>query len=107
VDADQPTQALSTWIAEIATIEVASFCYDQILVVRGDITVVLINPARNPSIFRKRVPIRLWYPSRHLLRHNPLPRSPVRTEKSDSGVLVMKPTNQGMRHDATDPLNRA
>jgi hypothetical protein len=22
-------------------------------------------------------------------------------------VLVMKPANQGMRHDATDPLNRA
>ena len=33
--------------------------------------------------------------------------APVRTENSDSGVLVMKPTDQGMRHDATDPLNRA
>jgi len=32
---------------------------------------------------------------------------PVCTEKSDSGVLVMKPANQGMRYDATDPLNRA
>ena len=31
----------------------------------------------------------------------------VRTEKSDSGVLVMKPANQGVRHDATNPLNRA
>jgi hypothetical protein len=37
---------------------------------------VLINPARNPSIFRRRFPIRLWYPSQHLLRQNPLPRSP-------------------------------
>jgi len=36
---------------------------------------VLINPARNPSIFRRRFPIRLWYPSQHLLRQNPLPRS--------------------------------
>ena len=31
----------------------------------------------------------------------------MRTENSDSGVLVMKPADQGMRHDATDPLNRA
>jgi hypothetical protein len=31
----------------------------------------------------------------------------VRTENSDSDVLVMKPADQGMRHDATDPLNRA
>jgi hypothetical protein len=37
---------------------------------------VLINPARNPSIFRRRFPIRLWYPSQHLLRQNPLPKSP-------------------------------
>jgi hypothetical protein len=36
---------------------------------------VLINPARNPSIFRRRFPIRLWYPSQHLLRQNPPPRS--------------------------------
>jgi len=36
---------------------------------------VLINPARNPSIFRRRFPIRLWYPNQHLLRQNPLPRS--------------------------------
>jgi ABC transporter substrate binding protein len=36
---------------------------------------VLINPARNPSIFRRRFPIRSWYPSQHLLRQNPLPRS--------------------------------
>ena len=35
------------------------------------------------------------------------PIPPVRTEKLDSGVLVMKPANQGMRHDATDPLNRS
>jgi hypothetical protein len=31
----------------------------------------------------------------------------VRTENSDSGVLVVKSAYQGMRHDATDPLNRA
>jgi hypothetical protein len=31
----------------------------------------------------------------------------VCTEKLDSDVLVMKPADQGMRHDATDPLNRA
>ena len=36
---------------------------------------MLINPARNPSIFRRRFPIRLWYPGQHLLRQNPLPRS--------------------------------
>ena len=36
---------------------------------------MLINPARNPSIFRRRFPIRLWYPSQHLLRQNPPPRS--------------------------------
>ena len=36
---------------------------------------MLINPARNPSIFRRRFPIRLWYPSQHLLRSNLLPRS--------------------------------
>src|ERR1700730_4439597 len=36
---------------------------------------MLITPARNPSIFRRRSPIRLWYPSQHLLRLNPLPRS--------------------------------
>jgi hypothetical protein len=31
----------------------------------------------------------------------------VRTEKLDSDVLVMKPADQGMRHDAANPLNRA
>jgi hypothetical protein len=31
----------------------------------------------------------------------------VRTENSDSGVLVMKPADQGLRHDATNPLNWA
>ena len=36
---------------------------------------MLINPVRNPSIFRRRFPIRLWYPGQHLLRQNPLPRS--------------------------------
>jgi hypothetical protein len=36
---------------------------------------VLINPARNQSIFRRRFPIRLWYLSQHLLRQNPPPRS--------------------------------
>ena len=36
---------------------------------------MLINPARNPSIFRRRFPIQSWYPSQHLLRQNPLPRS--------------------------------
>src|SRR5262249_16210518 len=35
----------------------------------------LINPARNQSIFRMRFPIRSWYPSQHLLRQNPLPRT--------------------------------
>jgi len=32
---------------------------------------------------------------------------PVCNENSDSGVLVMQPADQGMRHDATDALNRA
>ena len=36
---------------------------------------MLINPVRSPSIFRRRFPIRLWYPSQHLFRQNPLPRS--------------------------------
>jgi hypothetical protein len=36
---------------------------------------VLINRARNPSIFRRRFPIRLWNPGQHLLRQNPPPRS--------------------------------
>ncbi len=36
---------------------------------------MLINPVRNPSIFRRRFPIRSCYPSQHLLRQNPLPRS--------------------------------
>ena len=31
----------------------------------------------------------------------------VRTENSDSGVLVMKPADQGLRNDATNPLNWA
>jgi hypothetical protein len=29
------------------------------------------------------------------------------TEKLDSDVLVMKPADQVMRHDAANPLNRA
>ena len=33
--------------------------------------------------------------------------SAVCTENLDSDVLVMKSTDQGMRHDASDPLNRA
>ena len=36
---------------------------------------MLINPVRSPSIFRRRFPIRLWYPSQHLFRQNPLRRS--------------------------------
>ena len=36
---------------------------------------MLINLGQNPSIFRKPFPIRLWYPSQHLLRQNQLPRS--------------------------------
>jgi hypothetical protein len=35
------------------------------------------------------------------------PATLVCTEKLDSGVLVVKPADQGMRHDAADPLNRA
>ena len=31
----------------------------------------------------------------------------VCAEKSDSNVLVMQSTDHGMRHDASDPLNRA
>jgi hypothetical protein len=40
-----------------------------------------INPARNPSTFRRRFPIRLWYPGQHLLRQNPLPRSQFGTRR--------------------------
>ena len=36
---------------------------------------MVINLGQNPSIFRKQFPIRLWYPSQHLLRRNQLPRS--------------------------------
>jgi hypothetical protein len=32
---------------------------------------------------------------------------PVRAENLDPGVLVVQSANQGMRHDASDPLNRA
>ena len=37
----------------------------------------------------------------------PFQSSGVRTEKLDSDVLVMKPPDQGMRHDASNPLNWA
>lgn len=30
----------------------------------------------------------------------------IRTENSDSNISMMQPTDQSMRHDATDPLNR-
>jgi hypothetical protein len=30
----------------------------------------------------------------------------VCTENSDSSILMMQPTDQSKRHDATDPLNR-
>jgi hypothetical protein len=33
--------------------------------------------------------------------------TPVRAENLDSDVLVMQPANQGVRHDASDLLNRA
>jgi hypothetical protein len=33
--------------------------------------------------------------------------SPVRAENLDPDVLVMQPANQGVRHDASDLLNRA
>ena len=36
---------------------------------------MLINLAQNPLISRRRFPIRSWYPSQHLLRQNPPPRS--------------------------------
>jgi hypothetical protein len=32
---------------------------------------------------------------------------PVRAENLNPDVLEMPPADQGMRHDATDPLNRA
>jgi len=32
---------------------------------------------------------------------------PVRAENLDPDVLVMQPANQGVRHDASDRLNRA
>jgi hypothetical protein len=34
-------------------------------------------------------------------------REPLSTENLDSDVLVMQFADQGMRHDASDPLNRA
>jgi hypothetical protein len=43
------------------------------------------NPARNPSIFRRRFPIRSWYPSQHLLRQNP-PKEPVRIPERVPGT---------------------
>ena len=42
---------------------------------------------------------------RHLTRIGRL--TAVCAENSDSNVLVMQPTDHGMRHDASDPLNRA
>jgi hypothetical protein len=50
---------------------------------------VLINPARNPSIFRRQFPIRLWYPSQHLLRHNPLPGSQFGGETSSPSQVYL------------------
>jgi hypothetical protein len=35
------------------------------------------------------------------------PLGPVRAENLGSDVLVMQPANQGVRHDASDLLNRA
>jgi hypothetical protein len=34
-------------------------------------------------------------------------RTPVCAENLDSDVLVMQPANQGIRHNASDPLNWA
>jgi hypothetical protein len=32
---------------------------------------------------------------------------PVCTEKSDSDVLMMQPADEGLRYDASDPLDRS
>jgi hypothetical protein len=63
---------------------------------------VLINPARNPSIFRRRFPIRLWYPSQHLLRQNPLPRSQFGSRRrfpraASQRQTVVRPACRGQR----------
>ena len=39
---------------------------------------VVISRAQNPSIFRRRLPIRLWYPNEHSPTE-PAPKDPVRT----------------------------
>jgi len=40
------------------------------------------------------------------LKHEHI-RGVVRAENLNPGVLVMQPANQGVRHDASNPLNRA
>jgi hypothetical protein len=44
---------------------------------------------------------------RRMSIENALWGAPVRAENLDPGVLVMQSANEGMRHDASDPLNRA
>src|SRR5262249_40634006 len=63
---------------------------------------VLINPARSPSIFRRRFPIRSWYPSQHLLRQNPLPRSQFEYRRrfpraASQPQTVVRPACRGQR----------
>jgi hypothetical protein len=71
---------------------------------------VLINRARNPSIFRRRFPIRSWYPSQHLLRQNPPPRSQFGTRRGCPAQheLPGRGTERAIRsrwsgHGATSP----
>jgi hypothetical protein len=73
---------------------------------------VLINPARNPSIFRRQFPIRLWYPSQHLLRQNPLPRSQFGSRRrfpsaaSQRQALVRLACRRQRRRGAARPSSR-
>jgi hypothetical protein len=56
---------------------------------------VLINPARNQSIFRRRSPIRLWCLSQHLLRLNPLPRSQFGSRRRFPRAASQRQDNEG------------
>jgi len=73
---------------------------------------VLINPARNPSIFRRQFPIRLWYPSQHLLRQNPLPGSQFGSRRrfpraaSQRQALVRLACRRQRRRGAARPSSR-
>jgi hypothetical protein len=75
---------------------------------------VLINPARNPSTFRRRSPTRLWYPSQYPLRRNQLPRSQFGLRRRFLKMFSCRPrlgllffTNSPTKHVRTSSSRRS